>query len=85
MKAILRTNNYDKNFDIVEVIQNPISKTNNLALVRLSNGKEVITGGILIDYNPLTEKILNSMNYKGQWIWLLTIKRPKCSYVNLEN
>lgn len=73
MIAILRTNNYDEGYRIVEVIKNPISKDNQLAHVKY-DGKEWMTGGILCEVHPETLRVLNTLSHKEQWDWLKSIK-----------
>lgn len=82
MKAILRTNNYDEDYKIVEVLKNPISRNNSMALV-LIDGKEYITGGILVEHNNITESILNLLSPKKQWDWLKSISCPDV-YVHIK-
>lgn len=80
MKAILRTNVYDENYRIVDVIKNPFSENNHMALIN-ENGIEYMTGGILVDYNETTIKVLDTLTPEKQWDWLKSIKVPKCGYV----
>jgi hypothetical protein len=72
-KAILRTSNYKEDFKIVSIIKNPISEKNGLAKV-LCDGEALWTGGILVDVNPKTIKVLETMNPKEQWDWLVGIR-----------
>lgn len=81
MKAILRTNRYSDNYKIVNVIKNPISKQNGLALILDENNEQQMTGGILIDYNETTIKFLDTLTHEEQWDWLKSIHTPNCSYV----
>lgn len=73
MKALLRTNDYSEGVKVVEVIKNPISKTNGLAHV-IIDGEEKWTGGMLFEINDITIKVLETMTPKEQWDWLLSIK-----------
>jgi hypothetical protein len=75
IKAIHRTNNFKENYEIVDVINNPISETNFLAKIRKENGEEFITGGILCEINPITISILNKLNNEEQWNWLCSIRK----------
>ena len=84
MKAILRTNDYTKNYEIVEVVRNPISKENGLAEIIDSEGEIKWTGGILVDVNESTLYMLDLMSNKEQWDWLCSIKAPKVSYIKGE-
>lgn len=75
MKAILRTNNYNENYKIVDILKNPISETNQLAKV-LIDGEIYYTGGILCKITEITLNVLNSLSNKEQWDWLLSIHSP---------
>lgn len=74
MEAILRTNNYDDNYEIVEVVKNPIAKNNGLAHIIDGNGEEKWTGGILIKKDLTTMKVLDSLSPLEQWEWLRGIR-----------
>lgn len=71
-KAILRTNNFSESYKIVEVLKNPISEQNNLALIKIEN-EEFMTGGLLCDVNQNTLEVLDKLSNKEQWDWLLSI------------
>jgi hypothetical protein len=73
MKAIHRTNNYDVNYEIVEILKNPISEKNQLAEIRYKS-KTYMTGGILIPYDELVCKVLDSLSYEEQYKLLKAIK-----------
>lgn len=75
MLAILRTNDFEEDFVIVDVIKNPISDTNSLAEVRIDN-ERCYTGGILCEITDQTINILKKLTPKEQWEWLLSIKCP---------
>ncbi|MFW6243266.1 MAG: hypothetical protein ACOC2W_03815 [bacterium] len=40
-----------------------------------------MTGGILVDYTPMTIKILSQLDYEEQWNWLKTLTIPNCKNV----
>lgn len=73
MKALLRTNDYSEGVRVVDVIKNPISKTNGLAHV-IIDGEERMTGGMLFEINEITMKVLKDLTPKEQWDWLRSIK-----------
>ena len=79
--AILRTNNYDENFEMVTVIKNPISEKNHLALIEKNDKKQYMTGGILVKYHPTTKVILEKMSFKEQYQWLSSLK-DDCTVIN---
>lgn len=76
MKAIHRTNNYNEGYNIVEVLKNPISKTNKLAEIRNDDGSINWTGGILCEVHQHTLDVLDTMKPEQQWEWLKSIKAP---------
>lgn len=73
MKAILRTNDYSENYQIVEVIKNPIAENNSMAHI-IIDGKEMWTGGILCEFNLLTCAVLDKLTPKEQWDWLISVR-----------
>lgn len=75
MEAILRTNGYNDKYEVVEVLKNPISKANSLALIIDVDGTEKWTGGILIENNPTTRKVLDGLTPLEQWGWLKSVRR----------
>lgn len=75
MLAILRTNNFNEPFKIVNIIKNPVSEKNSLAMVNI-DGEIYMTGGILCEINDITIKVLNDMLPEEQWNWLMSIKCP---------
>lgn len=70
MKAILRTNDYNQNYEIVDIIKNPISDNNGLAHIIDSSGEEKWTGGILIEVDQRTMTVLDNLTNKEQYDWL---------------
>ena len=75
MKAISRTNNYSENYKIVDAKRNRINSKNGLALVEI-DGKEYFSGAIVVEDNPITRKVLDSLTPKEQYEWLRSIMRP---------
>ncbi|MDA3855235.1 MAG: hypothetical protein PF569_03180 [Candidatus Woesearchaeota archaeon] len=75
MYAILRTNDFDEDYKIVEVLRNPISENISLAEVQIID-KVFWTGGILCKITAETLEILERQSPKEQWEWLKSIKYP---------
>lgn len=59
MKAIHKTDSVNEPFEIVEVIKNPISHKNGMALIKNSEGKIQMTGGLL--FQPI-EWLIEALN-----------------------
>jgi len=76
MEAILRTNDFTEDYRIVEVLKNPISEQNGLALV-LIDKEQFMTGGILCEFDWYLKMLLDSLSNEGQWKFLLKIKLPR--------
>jgi len=75
MIAILRTNDFTRDYEIVTVLKNPYSESVELAKVKIE-GEEVLTGGILCGFSTITCSVLNTLSPEEQWDWLTSIKSP---------
>lgn len=60
-------------YEEVELLANRISKTNHLALI-LKDGKEYMTGGLLISDTPENREALDSMPREIQYKAILALK-----------
>lgn len=59
MKAIHITPSTN-GYELVEVVANPISRKNGMAHIKMENGEERMTGGILL---PNTERLRESLDF----------------------
>ena len=59
MKVILVTN--DNKIDYVTLIANNVSRKNHLSVVETSDGRKIMSGGIIIEDTEDTRKVINSI------------------------